>query len=221
MHLPPLGKWSLAIGKNRVCLRSPHPSSNILLFLADGVRVDRSCLDIRMPHPLRKHVQRHSRNAAVNPEGMPQAFRRAVSPFGNSRLFHHRLDHPPRMDAAPSPKRGILHLWPSPRLLDVVNHIQCIQKFRRHRHGTKNIIPAFLEAAKDYLTGRDIHTLGRDLQGFGKSAPCKEQRLAEGSAFPLLLACGRKEGVTFLGVEIEAVSLGVEEPHFRSVFGHM
>lgn len=199
----------------------PHPCCNILLFLADGIGVDRCGGELRMAHPFLDHVQGYSVNCGVDPEPVSKAFRRPVGGIGNACGDHDPFHDLPDAHAAQRPDGRCRLLSGALRFANTVGCVQGVEELCRHRNRSEDDfvfargILSLLQAAEGDGSPREVDPGWGDLEELRRPTPCPVQSLAQGPV-PRRLAPGRgEEGRPLFSIEIEPVSGGVIEAHFR------
>ena len=208
-----LNAWSLP----------PHPGRDVLLFLADGIGVDRRRAELGVPHPLLKHVQRDAVHRGVDSEAVAQALRAAVRGIRHPRLDHDPFDDLPDPHATERPDRRGRQFAGFLGFPDAVGGVERVQVVRRRRNApvddlrSARGILAFLQAADGDRTARQVHPGRGDLQQLRRAAAGEEKRLAERAVAGGLPSGHGQEGGALFGVEVEPVSGGVVEAHFAHV----
>ena len=200
-------------------LLRPHPRGNVLLFLADGIGVDRRGGELGVSHPLRQHVQRNSLHSGIDAKPVAQALGAAMRRVGDTRLDHHALDDLPDSYAGQGPDRSLGTFGRPLSLSDAVRGVQGIEILGRDGNGPVDDpgppCPVFplLETAERDRPAREIDAGRRNLDQLRGTASGMVQRLAERPVAGGTLAGDIEEGGALLGVEVQPVAVAVVEAH--------
>ena len=162
----------MGAAKLLLILLFPHFRSYILLFLANGIGVDRRSAELGVPHPLLKHVQRNAVHRGIYPKPMAQAFWAAVWRVRYPGLNHNAFDNLPYADAAERPDRFPCLFARLLSFPDAMGSVEGVQIIRRHRDGpiddfrAARCVLALLEAADGDRPTRQVHAGRGDLEQF-------------------------------------------------------
>jgi len=204
-------------------LSRPHTGGDVLLFLTDGIGVDRCRAELGMTHPLRKHVQRDAFHGGINAEPVAQTLGAAVWRVRDIRLDHHALDDLPDADTGERPDRCLGLLGRSLGLADAMGGVQGIEIVWRDGNGPVDDpgpplgVLALLEAADRDGAAGEIDTGWGNLDQLRGAASGMVQRLAERPVASRPTTGDIKEGGAFLGVQVQPISVTVIKAHFAHI----
>lgn len=105
-----------------------------MLFLSNGIGIDRRGAELGVTHPFLEHVQWDTVHRGIDPEAMTQAFRAAMRGVRNARLDHDRLDDLPDAHPAERPDRRAGLPAGCLGFTDTMRGVERVQDIRRHRN---------------------------------------------------------------------------------------
>ena len=201
----PLRAWLL------ITLPGPHPCRYRLLFLAHGVAVDCRGFHLRMPHPLRDHIQRHTFRQCMDGEAMSQPLWTLVGTVRDCCVTHDGFHLPPGRDTGPRPQLAssialLCRLCASRRPCTISR-----VSISDGGTGTALYTPLRRFLRDSNIMVVEIDTAKEECHGFRYPAPGIVQHTAQGPYRPVCLRRSVQKGLTLGGRKIQASTLGVIE----------